>query len=314
MNNQVGRRALRKLYDSASLSWVRALHFDFLFRKEASTSSIFSRQLGYKTLSTESSELGLNPELTFFILGSGSSVNELTPADFAVINKNNSVGINVWVAHDFVPNIYSFESDHYDAPPPESLKFLSRTLDKKLRSNLHVRLLLLRPKRVELRKRMVEVDPKFRGQIYMYGRQNLQSRLAENLLPDVMRVLRKLRTGALPQNVALDNGASATRMAYVALALGFKRIVFCGIDLNTGPYFWDLNDPTGTNQVLSGYFPRPSGVPHDTTLATGRPYSNLDFLVALGQSAERLLGATFQVSSRSSALAEHFAVYSWTDK
>jgi len=46
---------------------------------------------------------------TFFILGSGSSVEDLVPSDFEKIHSQVSVGINAWPLHHFVPDIYAYE-------------------------------------------------------------------------------------------------------------------------------------------------------------------------------------------------------------
>ena len=49
---------------------------------------------------------------TLFILGSGASVNELREKDWEYIASCNSVGLNYWMAHPFVPDLYFTE------PPP----------------------------------------------------------------------------------------------------------------------------------------------------------------------------------------------------
>ena len=60
----------------------------------------------------------LNNKLNFnkvFVLGSGSSINELSDKNFDEINSNCSVGINKWIFHDFVSNIYMIElNNDYD--------------------------------------------------------------------------------------------------------------------------------------------------------------------------------------------------------
>lgn len=47
---------------------------------------------------------------TVFILGSGPSVNELTEDELAFIKRHDSIGFNMWIAHDLVPTIYESEA------------------------------------------------------------------------------------------------------------------------------------------------------------------------------------------------------------
>lgn len=47
---------------------------------------------------------------TIFILGSGSSINEMTDGDFSLISKHDSIGFNLWLIHPFVPSFYVFQS------------------------------------------------------------------------------------------------------------------------------------------------------------------------------------------------------------
>ena len=62
--------------------------------------------LDYQSLRTS---LGKPDADTFFILGSGASVEDLAPSDFETIRSQVSVGINAWPLHHFVPDIYTYE-------------------------------------------------------------------------------------------------------------------------------------------------------------------------------------------------------------
>ena len=46
---------------------------------------------------------------TLYVLGSGASVGRLTRADFDAIAAADSIGLNFWLLHDFVPDFYQFE-------------------------------------------------------------------------------------------------------------------------------------------------------------------------------------------------------------
>ena len=50
------------------------------------------------------------PNKAFYILGCGSSINNLTKRQIRIINKSDSVGINLFIMHDEItPTYYSVE-------------------------------------------------------------------------------------------------------------------------------------------------------------------------------------------------------------
>src|SRR5205823_1453288 len=54
---------------------------------------------------------------TIFLLGSGPSINHISPDRWACIAQHDSIGFNFWVLHPFVPTLYSFEAiDHVRRP------------------------------------------------------------------------------------------------------------------------------------------------------------------------------------------------------
>src|SRR5271155_5677250 len=54
---------------------------------------------------------------TLFILGSASSINEISEDRWRTIGRHDSVGINFWPAHPFVPRFFHFENMTYDEQP-----------------------------------------------------------------------------------------------------------------------------------------------------------------------------------------------------
>ena len=47
---------------------------------------------------------------TVFLLGSGRSINEIREDRWQVIGRHDSIAMNFWLAHAFVPRIYLFEN------------------------------------------------------------------------------------------------------------------------------------------------------------------------------------------------------------
>ena len=53
---------------------------------------------------------------TLFILGTGPSINQISPERWRVIAQHNSLALNFWFYHSFVPTYYVVESSSYDGP------------------------------------------------------------------------------------------------------------------------------------------------------------------------------------------------------
>ena len=50
-----------------------------------------------------------NDNTALFILGTGRSVNEYEPEQWKIIRNNFSIGINYWILHDFIPDLFMLE-------------------------------------------------------------------------------------------------------------------------------------------------------------------------------------------------------------
>ncbi|MGC1298446.1 MAG: hypothetical protein WA869_25750, partial [Alloacidobacterium sp.] len=54
---------------------------------------------------------------TLFILGSAWSINDISDERWQIIGRHDSVGINFWPVHPFVPRFFHFEDIAYDEQP-----------------------------------------------------------------------------------------------------------------------------------------------------------------------------------------------------
>jgi hypothetical protein len=247
---------------------------------------------------------------TFFILGSGASVNALTPSHFQEIASGFSVGINAWVSHDFAPNAYSFEGDGIPEPASAEILTMSRALLKKSKSSKDLVLFLLRPKRADLAHRTVVVPESLRPRAFVYGRQNLVTKFLPNLYRDLAWSIPRF-PGRACDSVVIDNGASVVRLISIARVLGFTKIVLVGIDLNASPYFWNSSDASKKTLEEFRDYPRPTMSRHDTLETGNRPFSTLDFIVALSNVVSDKAGIEIFNGSSSSSLSDHLLDYPW---
>lgn len=302
----------RRLYEQESAAKVRGAHLQQLKKIEAKKTRAICAELGFPTLTlAELRSVTAKKGTTCFILGSGVSVNELSRQDMDKIAASFSIGINSWVSHSFVPDAYSFEADGKNEEPSHEIQTMSRALSKKANQRPDLMLLLLRPKRVELTKRLIRVPKSLRSRAFMYGRVNFQTRELRNLDRDLTSAFALEKRRPLEEPVVFDNGATVPRMTILAALAGFSEVVLVGVDLDSRGYFWESEEGKKANPDLAANFPRSGRVSHGTLATEKRPFSNLDFMPALA----RVLGQEFDVQvfagSKASALADYIPVYNW---
>ena len=183
---------------------------------------------------------------TLFVLGSGASINTLSPAQWAVIAAADSVGFNNWHLHPFLPTLYINE-------PGKDLSLLRDEFANLVRRGYDQTGTLILLKDVEryraheLRAVLDAVPPSVLPQV----RLSWDWELHEQHLPHFERKLRWLdRCGLLTSSLSpiLRKRASVFYIIMLALRAGYKKIVLCGIDLNNTDYFYEAQRAALTQQ------------------------------------------------------------------
>lgn len=246
---------------------------------------------------------------TFFVLGSGSSIEELSPSNFLEIGRNRSVGINNWPVHSFVPDFFSFESvpwvgDGLDLP---------RALQLLARKDIVERqppLLVLRPKTEAELGFLDVVPPELRRKTFLYGKISPATRVAKNLKDD-FGVFFSTTVHRNP-SVLMDSGASVVRMAILGILLGYKNITFAGVDLKNTKYFWEKNPAHLKNLVAPGPVNNQSGSVHETLSTASRPFPVDEIIGRLSEYVAGTLGGRVAVTSTQSALSQFLEPHPWT--
>ena len=245
---------------------------------------------------------------TLYILGSGASIEDFTSAHFDHIAKHSSVGINNWGVHPFVPDVYSFES----VPWVGDVQDFPRAMGLLDRGDIRARrpdILILRPKTSSEIDKISVLPDELRTSVSFYGRVTPATRENRNLVGDIAGYF----VHVVPRypSVLLDSGASVVRMTVLGILLGFRRIVFAGVDLNRSPYFWERNPdyladlvslPPVNNQVTST---------HETASSSNRPFDVITMLRALDVFFQTEKGGQLLVTSPDSALAEFLPIETW---
>jgi hypothetical protein len=261
--------------------------------------------LGLETLDlrTLRKSIGKPDADTFFILGSGASVEDLNHGDFETIRREVSVGINAWALHHFVPDLYSYEpgaeneGSHYKTMP---LLNRSDVLD----ALPHI--LFLKPRTQFEAEQLNQIPTALLQRTYLYGRFHPFTRSASNLARDLGHILDHL--GNRNDPVLPDSGASVTRMACLGILMGFRHIVFVGVDLNNTEYFWERNPSHlfkfGLHEFVSGQ----TSNTHETMSRAGRRFLVTEMVTAIGDYCQKR-DVSISVASNRSVLREDLPLY-----
>jgi len=309
VRTRYSRNLVRDLLEAPGFSGLRA----WLMWREAKSEHQFVSTLARKH-STPRLELdrlrqhiaGKGQDI-FYVLGSGSSVEEIGPEKFDVISRQVSVGINAWALHTFVPDIYCFEpelvreKDHY-----LTMTLLNRP--EVIANNPAI--LFLKPRTPIELEQLWMVPQELQKGTMLYGRFQPYTRKRENLATD-LKMVTKLRDKNL--SVLPDSGASIVRMAFLGLLLGFPKVVFVGVDLNHTEYFWEKNPSYLSRFGLDSFESGQKNSSHETLTTHNRAFSVDNFLRAFAQFS-RESACSLEVVSPDSLLAEFLPVHRFVDK
>ena len=245
---------------------------------------------------------------TLFILGSGASVEDLGPENFREINSQVSVGINAWPLHHFVPDLYAFE------PVPEGDSDHYRTMSLLARPDIltkEPRILFLKPRtKIEV-DQFFQIPVPLRSRTYLYGRFQPSTRVLRNLAADLGRLIGKLESTNF--SVVPDSGASIVRMAALGILMGFKRIVFVGVDLNNTDYFWERNPAHLARNGIEGFSSGQTRDTHETMERIKRPFIVTEMIQALA-TLGKSRGVEILVASKKSELTTVVGVYLFIER
>ena len=245
---------------------------------------------------------------TFFVLGSGASIDRLSSDNFEEIGANRSVGINTWPIHSFIPDFYSFECASWAGDGLDfsrSLGLLSRKDVRKAKPPLVV----LRLKTEFELEQLAGLPEEFKDRLFFYGRVSPATRVVSNLVADLEFLLR-----FSPQRepvVVADSGSSVVRMVALGIAMGYRKIVLTGVDLNNAPYFWQEDSQYDDIRSRFPVFSRQVGPTHETLERGRRPFIVTEMVGALAEIIDSRFQGTLYVSSVESTLAGLLPLYRW---
>lgn len=242
-----------------------------------------------------------------FILGSGASVLDLDESNFSEIREHSSLGINGWLLHDFVPDCFSYEPvTHTNTAHFGTL----RLLRQKISPNRIPSIFFLKPRNEFEGQQLDHIPRELRTNTYLYGRSSPFTRRIENLGAELETVFMRQNMSLL-RNAVLDSGASIFRLSYLGLLMGFREIVYVGVDLVSPVYFWEKDPSFVSRRGLECFDAPQPGPVHETLNPKNRPFIVSDALRELSAVMNRRLGARFLTANSASPLADFMPSYQW---
>jgi len=172
---------------------------------------------------------------TLFVLGSGGSINMLTKDEWKEIGRCDSVGLNFWVLHDFVPTYYCFE----EARDGDRRDIFYKTLASRVEEFRNTPFIAK-----DLQDAAISFDKipyQLRDNIYLSVDFTVQIGGRDDLLQSYLKTLGRL--GRLKHGRGLHClygiTASISYLLFFALHAGYSRVVLCGVDLSDSKYFYE---------------------------------------------------------------------------
>ncbi len=186
---------------------------------------------------------------TLFILGSGNSINDITKSEWDIIKSNDSMALNHWIHHDFVPTYYVHElngdaGNYFKIMNEKKAQyrdtiFILKSVSSSIRN------------RKVIRNNLRKIPDEIKKNNYLItefeipGLNKDQIHKSIELLDcfGLFRARRKIIFSAQARG-------SLISMIVLGLQMGYKNIVLCGIDLE-GKYFFELEKSGQTVEKLS---------------------------------------------------------------
>lgn len=252
---------------------------------------------------------------TLFVLGSGTSVVTLTQEHFREIGNHDSIGLNHWVAHEFVPSAYSFEINPTNRP---GMRALLDTHAKRYVELASCPLILRFPsshQRLGQIKRGEDVAQCIPQELFPRLFISLDVNIALSNPDQLSAVYRCLLGKYWMSLMRMLNQQTAQRGSVVWATLwgitrGYRRIVLVGVDLNhDGRYFWEVDQSCLAS--TSDYYlkPEPSSGLHATADPGAASCTTTRILKAIAPIAATRFGTTIEVGTPNSSLSTFLGRY-----
>lgn len=252
---------------------------------------------------------------TLFVLGSGASINTIGEKGWETIKKNNSIGLNYWPIHDFVPSLLMFEM-----PRGERGKIFYDVLLKKKDLYLKTPLIfkgLYKNRRdfygIERVKSLFHKD--LIDTIYLSNELSIPGRNEKEFTKGLKHLdflgffSNKKRIGSLGQY-----RGTVTCAIIFGIKAGYKKIVLCGVDLNDTKYFYEESAQYYSDKGIEVPISGQTTTIHKTNIALPNVLPVSNAIVLLNEFFEKKYKGKLYVANKKSALFPDLEFYNLSDE
>ena len=257
---------------------------------------------------------------TLFVLGSGETINDHPAEHWDRVAEHDSIGLNFWLLHQFVPSSYLFEWVGREPSPEVAARLAVRQELVRLRAPaIGARPVLFRVPawRAVGSRQLCPVDVE-----EQLGHEGMNLVVTSDLdFPELdadgfrrsialLRRLRGLSSSGSWKYLASTRGSVLWAVLF-GVRMGYRSIVLCGVDLTGVRYFFE--DPDAPLRLPDAPLPANTqpGTIHKTA-DPARPGATMpELLAAVRDEVLDPIGVSLRIAHRDSALAASFDRYDW---
>ena len=245
---------------------------------------------------------------TLFVLAAGQSINNLTDENFREIAECNSIGVNGFAHHNFVPTFHSFELENQHSPT--ALKMFIETSRNIINLEDEYKKTVIIFRQHKINNEELEVNVK---QIMSYGNSywNVFDQVPGKTLEEYKYYLKAFKKKGLfnKDDFFPNKSSSLSWVISMAYQLQYKKIIFCGVDL-IGDHFYNNRAPLTKEE-----FEKQKNNKHLTGNLTAKyPVIIQDVIKFWNKYFFEKYNAKLYVSSKYSLLSEILSVYKFKNK
>ena len=234
----------------------------------------------------------------FFILGCGTTINELSNEEKKFIESSTSVGINYFILSDIKPKFYTWQRPNDEDEQNLYLEILAskrkKFVDQGSNLILHSPFLKAGFKPKELLKYFDKVKVYHSPRIFYVNKKKLKN-IYKYLFHSWFLKL-------LGRGMVYGLHTTVDHLTHLAISAGYREIVYAGVDLNNSKYFFD-EFKLKKNREVDGFgkFIQNKNQPHLTDRKVGFiPVSEIIYILYKFASTK---GIKFYTTSKKSKLS-----------
>tara|TARA_Y100000782_G_scaffold112906_1_gene144267 strand:+ start:360 stop:1262 length:903 start_codon:yes stop_codon:yes gene_type:complete len=174
---------------------------------------------------------------TLFFLGSGYSVTDLTDKDWDLIAQHDSIGVNNWVYHPFVPTYFVMETAKYE----EQFNHVKESFQLRKEEYKNVPFIIQYQHFVETGFKYDDIG--LQPEMIYYNAPYMPRTTSGNVIKRMLRYWNNIS----PKNFShlIHYSGSLSYVLMMGAIMGYKEIVLIGVDMNDPRYFFNDEKTTG---------------------------------------------------------------------